>query len=151
YDKGPLNAEVTSRKEFPDHIHETVRFDAAYGTEKVPAHLYLPRNVQPPYQTIIYFPGKNAQSIGRYPQANPSTHIAVLVKSGRAVLHPIYQGTYERILMQNSDGSPPGASRTRDLYAQIAKDYFKSIDYVEQRTDLDAQKLAYFGASWGAW
>src|SRR5262249_33790561 len=33
YDKGPLNAEVTSRKEFADHVHEAVRFDAAYGTE----------------------------------------------------------------------------------------------------------------------
>ena len=96
YDKGPLNAEVTSRKEFPDHIHETVRFDAAYGTEKVPAHLYLPRNVQPPYQTVIFFPSLEARKIP-YPPEDPPKHIASFVKSGRAVLWPIYQGTYERI------------------------------------------------------
>jgi dienelactone hydrolase len=147
YDKGPLNAEVTSRRKFRVHIHETVRFDAAYGTEKVPAHLYLPRNAQPPYQTVIYYPGADAWNNPPYPQEEPPNGIDAIVKSGRAVLCPIYQGAYERVI---SGPRPLGASRARDVFIQIAKDYFRSIDYVEQRTDLDAQKLAYFGISRGA-
>ena len=32
-----------------------------------------------------------------------------------------------------------------------AKDLSRTIDYLETRTDLDADKLGYFGISWGAW
>jgi len=147
YDKGPLNSEVTSRKEFAGHIHETVQFDAAYGSEKVPGHLYLPRNARSPYQTVIFFPAVWPY----FPHGEePPEAIAFLVKSGRAVFWPIYKGTFERI----PGWSRPGWSNRRDLCIQMFKDYFSSIDYLEQRTDLDVQKLGYFsisgGGCWGA-
>ena len=43
YDKASLNAHPEHREESADSIHETVTFDAAYGKERVIAHLYLPR------------------------------------------------------------------------------------------------------------
>lgn len=39
YDKAPLNARIESIKESADSIHETITFDAAYGNERVIAHL----------------------------------------------------------------------------------------------------------------
>ena len=58
YDKTPLNAQVESKKENPEGwIQEKITFDAAYGGERIIAYLFLPKNIAPPYQTVIYFPG----------------------------------------------------------------------------------------------
>ncbi|MGB6033232.1 MAG: bifunctional serine/threonine-protein kinase/formylglycine-generating enzyme family protein, partial [Bacteroidota bacterium] len=58
YDETELNAHVEYRKESPGGwIREKISFDAAYGGERVLAYLFLPANTQPPYQTVIYFPG----------------------------------------------------------------------------------------------
>ena len=61
YTAGPLHATVDGRDESPEHwIVETVSFDAAYGGERVPAYLLLPKNVSPPYQTVVYWPAAAA-------------------------------------------------------------------------------------------
>ena len=73
-----------------------------------------------------------------------------LVRNGRAVLFPIYKGTFER-------GKPELTAihgRT-DTYAytefliQIIKDFRRCIDYLETRPDIDSSKIAYYGMSWG--
>ena len=33
---------------------------------------------------------------------------------------------------------------------QLVKDFKRSIDYLETRQDIDADKIAYYGMSWGA-
>ncbi|HXN23782.1 MAG TPA: hypothetical protein VOA41_13675 [Candidatus Dormibacteraeota bacterium] len=72
--------------------------------------------------------------------------IDFLVKSGRALMFPIYKGTYERL------GTPPaaGTNAERDETIQQAKDLRRSIDYLETRPDIDGARLAYYGISWGA-
>ncbi|MCX6255353.1 MAG: SUMF1/EgtB/PvdO family nonheme iron enzyme [Bacteroidia bacterium] len=58
YDQSELNPNVESQKKSSEGwIHERVSFDAAYGKERVLAHLFLPSNGTTPYQTVIYFPG----------------------------------------------------------------------------------------------
>jgi dienelactone hydrolase len=72
--------------------------------------------------------------------------IDFLVKSGRALMFPIYKDTYERL------GTPPdsGTSAERDETIQQAKDLRRSVDYLETRTDIDSARLAYYGISWGS-
>jgi hypothetical protein len=36
---------------------EKVSYRAAYGDERIPAFLYLPRNARPPYQAVLWAPG----------------------------------------------------------------------------------------------
>jgi hypothetical protein len=49
YDPADLAARLESRQETPGSwAHETVSFRAAYGNERVPAHLFLPANARPP-------------------------------------------------------------------------------------------------------
>jgi dipeptidyl aminopeptidase/acylaminoacyl peptidase len=67
-------------------------------------------------------------------------------RSGRAVLHPIFKGTYERRLGR----SMAGPSEQRDLLMQISKDLGRSLDYLETRPDIDARRLAFYGVSSGA-
>jgi dienelactone hydrolase len=148
YDKGPLNSEVVAREEAADWVHESVRFDAAYGNERVIAHLFLPRNVRPPYQAIVFFPGINAKWDKMFPGSDKAlypVYLPRILKSGRAVLWPVYKGTFERRF-----GLRPGWSYTRDLEIQMAKDLRRSLDYLERRSDIDPSRIAYFGLSWGA-
>ncbi len=155
YDKAPLNAKVLSRTEHPDCIHEVIQFDAAYANEKVLGHLFLPRNARPPFQTIVFFPGANAFMEKTFPRAEPPGMVAFLVRSGRAVFWPLYKESYERRSagrrLQLPLHDTRGWSYTRELYFHVAKDFFRSIDYLEQREELDMQKLGYFGHSMGGW
>jgi hypothetical protein len=53
YDKGDLHARVEETETTEDWTHVTVSFNAAYGGERVIAHLYLPKDAAPPFQTVV--------------------------------------------------------------------------------------------------
>ncbi|MGH9811952.1 MAG: SUMF1/EgtB/PvdO family nonheme iron enzyme, partial [Candidatus Acidiferrales bacterium] len=146
YDRTELDARVEAVDDSSPHWRkEKVSFRAAYGDERVTAYLFLPRTASPPYQTVIYFTHSGAL-------AQPSSRtldtqdIDFFVKSGRAVLWPIYQGTYERRLSPSASG--PASYRDRKI--QWAKDLGRAIDYLETRADIDRDRLAYYGLSLGA-
>lgn len=147
YDRTPLNARVESVDDAAseDWIKEAVTFDAAYGKERVRAYLYLPRRGQPPYQTVVAFPGDQGFGISSSEGSSPAEH---LLKSGRAYLFPVYKGTYER--RDELTSSMPNESNTyREHVVYWSKDLRRSIDYLETRPDIDARRLAFFGVSWG--
>ena len=147
YEKDALNEAVVSVDDLEKNWrHETIVFDAAYGEERVIAHLYLPRNSSPPYQTVIYFPGNSALFLHRYHAGGLPDF---LLRSGRAVLYPIYKGTYERNSGFQSN-RPTRSLSYRDNVICWSKDLSRSIDYLELREDIDHQKVGFFGLSWGA-
>jgi formylglycine-generating enzyme required for sulfatase activity/dienelactone hydrolase/predicted Ser/Thr protein kinase len=151
YDKKELRSRSESTDESDkDWIKEKVSFDAAYGGERVSAYLFLPRTRKPPYQTVVYFPGSNAINI-RSSDKNESLSIGnfdFIMKSGRALLFPIYKSTYER-----GDGwgstIPDETNSYKEHVIQWAKDLRRSVDYLESRSDIDADRVAYYGFSWG--
>jgi predicted esterase/predicted Ser/Thr protein kinase len=151
YDKKELHGRTESIDESgKDWIKETVSFDAAYGGERVLAYLFLPRSGKPPYQTVVYFPGSTAINV-RSSEKNESLGVSnfdFIIKSGRAFLFPIYKSTYER-----GDGLvssiPDESNSYKEHVLQWAKDLGRSLDYLESRSDIDSEKLAYYGFSWG--
>ncbi len=147
YDKKPLNAQVIRTEDSGHCRHEVVEFDATYGDDRVIAHLFLPKDAAPPYQTVIYFPGGHADDQPRFPRHAARYDVfPALLNSGRAVVWPVYMGTYER-------GAGIGPSGVRDYvnrYVQQAHDLFRTVDYLQERPDIDVEKLAYLGSSWGA-
>jgi pimeloyl-ACP methyl ester carboxylesterase len=72
-----------------------------------------------------------------------------LTKSGRAVLFPIYKGTYERG-GDSTRTTPRETTAYKDYVIMWGKDLARSIDYLETRQDIDVSRLAYYGLSWGA-
>ncbi len=151
YDKTELNSTIESVDEHAeDFIKEKISFDAAYGGERVIAYLFLPKIGNPPYQAIAYFPGSDAIN-RRSSETNESLEFRnydFIIKSGRAVIYPIYKGTYERGDDLNSS-MPDETNFYKEHVIQWAKDLGRSIDYLETRKDIDADKLAYYGFSWG--
>jgi len=148
YDKTELNAVIESSDSSADGwIKEKISFDAAYGNERVMAYLFLPRTGHPPYQTVVYFPGSNA--IHNRSSESLSTRIFdFILKNGRALIYPIYKGTYERGDDLDSD-YPNETNFYKEYVIMWSKDLSRSIDYLETRKDVDADKLAYYGVSWG--
>jgi pimeloyl-ACP methyl ester carboxylesterase len=155
YDKTDLNAQVEATDESSeDWIIERITFDAAYGGERIIANLFLPKNAAPPYQTVIYFPGdasrfqkssKNIDSYYEFP-----VFLSFIVKNGRAALYPVYKGTFERwdaavATIQVGDNSHLYTEYT----IQLVKDFKRCIDYLETRQEVDSNRLAYYGMSWG--
>ncbi|MDW7761388.1 MAG: protein kinase [Acidobacteriota bacterium] len=155
YDKTALDARVESRKENPGGwVHERVSFDAAYGGERVLAHLFLPVNALPPFQTVIYFPGSastwenSSRDIETYYEF--TMFLSFLVKNGRAVLYPVYKGTFERVFPESASLHLGGDSHAyTEFLIQVVKDFKRSIDYLETRPDIDSRKFAFYGMSWG--
>ena len=150
YDKTPLHAVVESTEETDNWKLQKISFDAAYGNERMSAYLFLPKKAKPPYQTVLYFPGAAAIYTRTPEPGGPQLEAYdFIVKSGRAVMAPIYKGTYDRD-DKMKDVYPDNTIAYRDHVIEWSKDLGRSIDYLETRPDIDHSKLAYAGYSWGA-
>jgi serine/threonine protein kinase/dienelactone hydrolase len=147
YDRTPLNARVEERKQAAFGTRERITFPAAYGGEEMMAYLFLPSGGKPPYQVVIAFPGSGSIET-RSSASLELGRIDFLQRSGRAVIWPIYKGTYERGGDLRSSYPSP-TSTYKDYVIMWGKDLKRSIDYVETRPDLDSSRIAYYGTSWG--
>jgi serine/threonine protein kinase len=140
FDREPLDPKVEEVDTEESWRRERVTFNAAYGKERVIAYLFLPKNVRPPYETVIYFPHAGAFAPGSSKNVD-LWFLDFIIKSGRAVIFPIYKGTYERFVQVDTD------SQARDTMFLIQKDLARSVDYLETRPDIDRTKLAYYHIS----
>jgi dienelactone hydrolase len=148
YDKGELNPQVERTEIMGEWSRTRVSFDAAYGQERVPAYVLLPRNAQPPFQSVVYFPGGFAYSDETLDLSSFEDNYDFILKSGRALIVPIYKGTYERRDGLAGDLQPPAFFR--DHAIAWVKDLGRTLDYLETRKDMESGKVAYIGTSAGA-
>ena len=149
YDRMDLKAVAETRDDGPgDWVKEKVVFDAAYGGERMAAYLYLPKNAQPPFQTVIFFPGGAGLDGDSAAMMDKGQFRIVdfIPKNGRALVFPVYRGTFER----GTEGDSFGPRQYIDDTVKLVNDCRRTIDYLETRPDIDMTKLAYLGLSWGA-
>jgi dienelactone hydrolase len=149
YDPRDLNA----RRDHTDDSSvdwrvERVSFSAAYGNERLPALMYIPKSLHPPYKTVVFFPGSNALSQRSSAQLSERPFDWV-IKSGRALIYPIYKSTYERGDEITSDYPNP-TNTFREHVIAWTKDVRRMVDYLEIRPDVDRDHTAFVGVSWGA-
>ena len=132
---------------------EKISFNAAYDNERVIAYLFIPDNVEPPYQTVIYGPGggvffqDNSEDIENYFEF--PAFLRFYVKSGRAVLFPVVKESFER---GNELSFQIVGSKGRmftDFMTRVVKDYRRCLDYLETREDIDFNSIAFYGMSFG--
>ena len=149
YDHTELNIRIENRDETAkEWIEEKISMDAAYEKERLTAYLYLPKGVSPPYQTVICVPhsGSEESSVFKSVQDPMFSAIDFIIKNGRAVLFPIYKGTYERNVERPMD---PISYAYDDMLIKRVKDFSRSIDYLSTRPDIDTSKISYYGTSMG--
>jgi eukaryotic-like serine/threonine-protein kinase len=150
YPKAPLNVQEQGLvQETVDWREEKVSFDTGYRGERMTAYLFLPKNVKPPYQTVLFFPSARVELLrgndgGR--ALGDMQFFDYILQSGRAVMYPIYEDLYERRVKF----SMPGGSQQIQLTTDWYKDASRSLDYLATRQDIDNGRLAYLGVSMGS-
>ena len=147
YDKTALD----SKSEYLDESNEywrkeKVTYRTVYGAERMSGYLYSPRNAKPPFQTVIWAAGGDAHALRSSETGMRTQLFSYLLQTGRAVFFPVYKGTFERHL---ADGAGPNLRREANI--QYAKDVFQSVDFLENRPEVDSARLAYHGTSSGSW
>ena len=150
YDPAPLDALLDPVQESNEYwTKQKVTFNTAYGNERMSAYLYLPKNATPPYQTVVFFPGSYAV----YERSSRDLNLFgydFIIKSGRALVYPIYKSHYERGDAMKTD-DPDSTVFYRDHVIDWSKDLGRTIDYLETRKELNLERLAYDGLSTGAY
>ncbi len=146
YEKKPLHPVVESVDEGSDlWRREKIRFQAPYGNEEIIAYLFLPRQGSPPYQCVLFMGDAATFRPGSGETIQPESYI---LRSGRAILYPIYKGSFERYEAAGQDPVLDPVGR-RDRVIAWHRDLGSSIDYLQTRSDIDAGRLAYMGHSAG--
>ena len=148
YDPAPLDARLETADTARHWVRETISFDAAYEGERMLLHLYLPRTGSPPFQTVVYWPGAGARTFSSVEQKT-AVHTGFIVQSGRALAFPVLRGTLERRDEVREVRPATGSVRYRDLTIQRVQDMMRTVDYLETREEIDNERLAYLGWSWG--
>jgi dienelactone hydrolase len=147
YVKTPLHAKDEGVvQDTADWRMERITFDTDYDRTRMAGYLFLPKNVKPPYQTVIFSPSARVSFLHDSRHLGDLPFFDYIVQSGRAVFYPIIQGTYER----QDHMVLPGMSGEVDQIAMRFKDFARSLDYLNSRSDIDKSKMAYVGVSMGA-
>lgn len=144
YDPAPLHSRVEKRDDSRRDWHrERVSFTTAYGNERMAAQVFLPKRGQPPFQTVVHFPGGDALLLDDSAQAG-LIQVELFLRSGRAVVYPVYAGTFER-----RDWVAAGPASRRDLLVAQVRDLRRTLDYLETREDIDGEAILLHALSYG--
>ncbi len=143
YDRTPLHAVVEATEVAAGWRRITVTIDGAGAKGRLRAHLFLPTNAEPPYQTIVFFPAADAFQL-RAGRDLSLRQVMFVIASGRALLYPIYDGTYER-----ASDQALGANARRERRIAWSRELGRGLDYLETRSDIDHARIGFYGISAG--
>lgn len=143
--KEPKARTVHVDRDNPDWIKEQVTFEASYSAEQISGYLFLPKNANPPFQVIVYHPSAQAEQLTDASALDAPPRWDFLVRTGRAVFHPVLPNTYGRRKPQ-----PQTPVAQLSALVERGQDIRRAVDYLESRPDIDRTRIAYVGASWGA-
>jgi formylglycine-generating enzyme required for sulfatase activity/dienelactone hydrolase len=148
YDKTPVRAMIERTMESESWKADVVSIDAGYNNERLVLYVFLPKTSSAPLQPVVFFPGSNGIHESKFEPSLINSRLLFIMKGGRALIFPIYKGTYERQDDLKADLQEETV-RYKDHVIMWGKEYSRTIDYLETRKDMQADKVAYLGISWG--
>ncbi len=148
YDKTDLHPVIEEKLASEYWTAEKIKLDAGYNNERLTAYLFLPVNFKPPYQVVLIYPTSASIYNRTFNVALNIRRIDFLLKSGRAVVYPIFKSTYDRGDNLNSDLQNETVFY-KDHVIMWRKDAGRVIDYLETRPEIQKDKIAFLGISWG--
>lgn len=148
YEKTPLSAIIVEATDAEDWRREKITFAGADGDRAI-AYLYLPIHAARPVQVIHYLPGTGVELGAMGLHSNMEAVLGPCVRAGRAMFSVALRGYQER----RGAGGPEPEARTaefRDKIVNWITDLRRGLDYLETRSDVDHDRLAFVGQSSGA-
>ena len=147
YDGRPLEVQpARAAVKTSDWKMESFTIDAGYDNERLPLKVFIPANTRPPYQAVLFFPSARVNTAPSSENLGDVNFFDYVVQSGRVVVYPIYEGTYER----QHNRSLPGAIDSLQRVVRNSKEVRRAVDYLQTRPDVDKSALAYLGVSQGS-
>ena len=157
YDRGlPLDARTIEKVAFMNHIREKIVFTSNYD-ERVPGYLAIPEQGESPYPVVIYCHGGGGSKEWGWQANHPLGQIVQkLLSAGYCVLSLDGQHSGERLY--NNDYEPAYKyiverkwyARERNMIFQTVIDYRRGIDYLSSRSEIDLNRIAVDGFSFGS-
>ena len=152
YVSGDLNpSEPTTVETTEEWIKQRVVIDTV-NRERMPVFLFIPTDarVRPPLQALVYFPGIDRFLVPMNDAAVQVGFAAMpldyIVRSGRVLVAPVFQGSYERF---RAPYDATDALRSQREWVDRRWDIGRTIDYLMTREDIDASSIGYVGVSMG--
>jgi formylglycine-generating enzyme required for sulfatase activity/dienelactone hydrolase len=149
YDKKPLNPEVIETTETSDWIKEKVTF-SGIDNDRIIAYLYLPKRAAKPFQCLNWIPHSGV--VGGYQRTDEAAEyfLGPQIKAGRAVLAVVPKGAIERPRKPGFEWPEIETVRYRELVIHYATEFSLGLDYLATRDDIDMDRVAFIGSSWGS-
>ncbi len=144
YDNTALNATIDATVEARYWTRQRISIDTADGEGRIPIYLYLPKRESSRHQTLVYWPGAASYFFDSIEKMN--FQLEFVLRNGRAVAQPVLTGMLER---RHATWPDWNTHTGRNLAIEQVREFRRAIDYLESRPDVDADKLAYAGFSWG--
>jgi len=148
YDQQPLAPEVIEIVETDDWTREKIRL-TGLENDSILVYLYLPKRGGEPFQTMVFVPGAGSFFDWTVSE-NAEWLLGPNIKAGRALVAVVMKGMLEREWGPGYLVPEPSSVRFRDLMVRHATELRLGLDYLETRSEIDKDKLAYVGQSWGA-
>ncbi len=147
YDPQPANPRLDNTTETDGWVRERIWIDGV-GGDSVLLYFYVPHQALPPYQTIVHVPGSGVFCCETMMEETEWS-IGPLIQGGRAVLAPVLKGMVERSWGPGYTRPETHSVRFRDEMVRHATELRLGIDYLQERDDVDMDRLAYISVSWG--
>lgn len=133
-----------------DWIKQKVTIETGYRNERMDVFLFIPARSRPPFQAAVFFPPTDAfltrSSSDGLPPGVGSMPLDHIVRSGRVLVEPIFQGSFERWNRLNISVEGGYIQKVVDWRWDLGR----TLDYLESRKDIDSSKVAFVGLSFGA-
>ena len=138
----------------PAWTRERISLATGYDESRFNVQLFLPVGGRPPYQAIVYLPHSGhfryAQPSDEFDPTETNQPLDFILKSGRAFVVVVFDGTFERGWSENRRASMTPDDRYRLRLQHHRQDLGRAIDYLATRKDIDSSRLGVLGISYGA-
>jgi serine/threonine protein kinase/formylglycine-generating enzyme required for sulfatase activity len=149
YDKKPLDPQIIDSIETADWWKEKITF-SGNNNDRIIAYLYLPKKAAKPFQCINWIPHAGVISGTQETDEAAEYSLAAHIKAGRALLAMIPKGARERPREPGFEYPDYSTVKYCDMVIDYVTEFSMGVDYLATRDDIDMNKLAYLGTSWGA-
>jgi len=153
YPRSALNDSIEATDESSNAwTRQEVSVSLSYTDERLTIYLFLPKNGNPPYQSVVYVgPGGVGPFLSQQSADAVQPRAAdFIVRGGRVLVVPVYEGAFQRWDgFLNLSGEEYVHTFTEHMI-HWREDLGRTLDYLETRSDFDRERIGYFGQSWGA-
>ena len=149
YASTPLDARIEQTTETPEWKREKITFNGANGARAI-AYLYLPHHTPRPLQVMHYLPAGDVNGGFRSLPDSMEDRMAPFVRGGRAAFAVVLEGYIERLRPANFVPPAPSTVEFAESIVNRVTDLRRGLDYLETRTDIDANRVAALAPSAGS-